>query len=188
MREIMKIKIRDITYPAIFVALMAICAWTAVPTVVPFTLQTFAVCAAAGLLGTWQSIAAVVVYIALGAVGVPVFSGFRGGIGVLLGNTGGYIIGFIFIALTVGLAVKMFGRKPLVLTLSMTIGVLVCYAFGTAWFMIIYANTNGSAMALGTVITKCVLPFIIPDAFKIALAVFITSKVAPALNGKRARD
>ena len=119
--------------------------------------------------------------ILLGAVGIPVFSGFRGGVGVLLGVTGGYIVGFLFTALTVGLAVKRFGRSFPVLILSMVLGILLCYAFGTAWFMIIYTR-GGNAVTLGSALGMCVVPYLIPDGIKIVLAAVLVRRLWPAMS------
>ncbi|MDD3920030.1 MAG: biotin transporter BioY, partial [Eubacteriales bacterium] len=80
---------RDMLYIALAVALIAICAWLSIPAAVPFTMQTFGVFMAAGLLGKRRGVMAVAVYLLLGIIGIPVFSGFRGGVGVLMGNTGG---------------------------------------------------------------------------------------------------
>ena len=71
---------------------------------------------------------------------------------------------------------KVFGKKPVVQILSMVIGLLVCYALGTIWFMVVYARTTG-AVGLGTVLGWCVIPFIIPDLVKIALAFVLSRKV-----------
>lgn len=164
---------RKIAYGALFTALIAVCSWIAVPvpsTNISFTLQTFAVVMAAALLGWKTGTAAVVCYILIGLCGAPVFSGFRGGVGVLAGATGGYIVGFVLTALAVGLSRKFFGMKILPLAVSMALGVMVCYAFGTAWFCIISEITFGKAL------TVCVLPYIPFDALKIAAAVFIARR------------
>lgn len=88
-------KTYDLVYIAVFAVVMAVCSWISIPAQVPFTLQTFGVFMAVGVLGGKRGTLAVLVYVLLGAVGVPVFAGFSGGIGALLGNAGGYIIGFI---------------------------------------------------------------------------------------------
>ena len=121
-------KTYDMVYIAVFAVLIAICSWISIPMTVPFTLQTFAVFLAVGVLGGKRGSLAVLIYILLGAVGIPVFAGFSGGIGVLLGNTGGYIIGFLFSALLMWLIEKLFGRKTWVLGISMVLGLIVCYA------------------------------------------------------------
>ena len=89
-------------YIGLFAVVIAICSWISIPTVVPFTLQTFAVFLAVAILGGKRGTLSVIVYVLLGADGLPVFSGFKGGFGVLLNTTGGYIIGFIFCPCHVG--------------------------------------------------------------------------------------
>lgn len=167
-------KTLDMVYIAVFAVLIAICSWISIPTVVPFTLQTFAIFLSVGVLGGKRGTLAVLVYILLGLIGIPVFAGFSGGIGVLAGNTGGYIIGFLLSALIMWAMEKIFGKKLWILALSMVIGLFVCYAFGTAWFMIAYTRNTG-AVGLAAVLGWCVFPFLIPDLVKIVLA-FILSK------------
>ena len=158
-------------------ALIAVCSWISIPIgEVPITLQTFAVFLTVGLLGGKLGSISVLVYVLLGAVGVPVFAGFRGGIGVILGTTGGYIVGFICSALVIWLIEHIFGKKPLVSIIAMIIGLAVCYAIGTVWFMVVYTHNTG-AVGLGAVLGWCVTPFIIPDIIKIALAFIITNRV-----------
>lgn len=133
------------------------------------------------IYGSWcawrkRGTLAVLVYVLLGAVGVPVFAGFSGGIGALLGNAGGYIIGFIFSALVMWAFEHVFGRKPVVQIISMIVGLIVCYAFGTAWFMFAYTRSTGP-VGLMAVLSWCVFPFIIPDLIKIALAYVLSGKV-----------
>lgn len=169
-------KIYDMAYIAIFTVIIAICAWISIPMAVPFTLQTFGIFMAVGVLGGKRGTIAVLVYILLGAIGIPVFTGFNGGIGALMNTTGGYIVGFLFSALVMWGMEKLWGKKPLVLILSMVLGLLVCYAAGTAWFMLVYAKNTG-AIGLGTVLGWCVIPFIIPDLVKIGLAFVLSRKV-----------
>lgn len=174
------LKTLDLTYVGLAVALIAICSWISIPTAIPFTMQTFAVFAVVGILGMYRGTIAVLVYILLGAVGVPVFAGFSGGIGVLFRNTGGYIMGFLFTALVTGAIIKLFGKKVWVMAAAMAVGLLVCYAFGTAWFMVVYARNNG-AVGIATALSWCVIPYIIPDLVKIALAVLLTKRVGKVL-------
>ena len=172
-----KTKTYDLAYIAIFAVLIAICSWISIPMTVPFTLQTFGVFMAVGVLGGKRGSLAVLVYILLGAIGVPVFAGFSGGLGILLNNTGGYIIGFLFSALVMWAMESLWGKKPVIQILSMVVGLIVCYAMGTIWFMVVYTRTSG-AVGLGTVLGWCVIPFIIPDLVKIALA-FVLSRRVP---------
>lgn len=164
---------RDLTYIALFAVLMAVCAWISIPTVVPFTMQTFAVFAAVGLLGGRRGAYAVAVYLLLGAVGLPVFSGFMGGIGMLLNTTGGYLLGFLALALVYWAVTARLGAKPVWMALGMALGLLVCYAFGTAWFMVVYARSS-AAVGVGTALGWCVVPFVVPDICKLALALGVT--------------
>lgn len=171
----------DIAFVALSAAIITVCAWISIPTVVPFTLQTFAVFAVAGIFGMKRSTLAMAVYIMLAAIGVPVLSGFKGGFDKIIGTTGGYILGFVFIALIVGFTSDRFGRKIVPLILSMLLGLVICYAFGTAWFMVVYARTSGP-VGLGTVLGWCVLPFIIPDCIKIACAVILSNRAGRYLK------
>lgn len=177
--------IRWIAYTAVGVALIAVCSWISVPsllpTMVPFTMQTFAVCLISALLGARLGCWAVGCYILLGAVGVPVFSGVRGGAAVLLGTTGGYIVGFLLTALIVGLTADKLGREAWKLAPGMIAGVLACYVFGTAWFLLVYTRTKG-ALSVLTAVGWCVTPYLIPDAIKIALAVFLSGRLYPIVS------
>ncbi len=171
-----KITTKDMAYIGIFAALMAICSWIAIPATVPFTLQTFAVFMAVGILGGKRGSLTVLVYILLGAIGIPVFANFSGGLGVLLGTTGGYIVGFLFSALSMWAVESFFGRKPLVRIASMLLGLIICYAFGTVWFMAVYFRQSGP-VGIAAVLGWCVIPFIIPDLIKIALAFLLSERL-----------
>lgn len=166
-----KFKTVDIAYIGLFAALIAVCAQIAVPMTVSFTLQTFAICLCAGLLGWKRSLLSVVVYILVGMIGLPVFTGFKSGVAAITGPTGGYIVGFIFTAIITGLLTEKFGRKLWQLILFMIIGLVACYAFGTVWFMIAYKATLAAAL------TTCVVPFLLPEAAKIALAAVLTNRL-----------
>ena len=172
---------------ALGAALLAVCSWLSVPVTIPFTMQTFAVCLIAALYGAQTGLLSLAVYVLLGLAGLPVFSGFRGGAGVLLGVTGGYILGFFFTALIVGLAVRRFGFRLPALIAAMAVGVLVCYAFGTAWFMILYARQTGP-IGLTVALSSCVLPYLLPDAVKILLAAVLARRLAPLLSGQTDRS
>lgn len=168
--------VKKLVLSSLFAALITIGAWISIPATVPFTLQTLMIFLAFGLLGGKYATISVAVYIALGAIGLPVYSGFRGGIGALMGSTGGYIIGFLAAALLYWLVTHFFGQKALSVSVAMAAGLLLCYIFGTAWFMVVYTSSTGP-VALPTVLSWCVFPFILPDAVKIALAVFLSQKI-----------
>ena len=156
-----KLRTVDIAYIGLFAALIAVCAQIAVPMTVSFTMQTFAVCLCAGLLGWKRSTVSVIVYILLGMVGLPIFTG----------PTGGYIVGFVLTALITGALVQKFGHKFWQLILFMVIGLTVCYAFGTVWFIIAYKATLKAALA------TCVVPFLLPECGKILLAALLTNRL-----------
>ena len=174
-------KTLDMVYIALFAVLIAICSWISIPTSIPFTLQTFGIFVTVGVLGGKRGSFAVFIYLLLGAIGVPVFAGFTGGMGIILGNTGGYIIGFLASALIMWLMEKLLGKKTWVLALSMVLGLIACYAIGTAWFIIAYAKNTGS-IGLVTALGWCVIPFIIPDIIKIVLALIVSNRVSKLMK------
>lgn len=166
----------DLVYIAMFTAIITVCSQIQIPTEVPFTLQTLGIFAAGGLLGWKRGTLSVLLYILLGLIGIPVFAGFSGGIAVLLGPTGGYIIGFIFTALVVGFMCDKLGRKIWVVTLSSVLGLLVCYAFGTGWFMYVY-NSSNEPIGLMTALLWCVVPYLLFDAAKIACVTILVNRL-----------
>ena len=164
----------SLTRMALAAALLAICSWISIPAAVPFTLQTFAVFLILLTLPAWEGTMAILVYLLMGAVGLPVFSGFKGGISALIGPTGGYLTGFLLTGLTALLFEKL--RKT---TLpwrigALCLGLLICYTAGTIWFVCTY--TSG-AMTFGKALSLCVLPFLLPDAAKLALAAWISERI-----------
>lgn len=169
-------KTYDLVYIAIFTVLIAICSWISIPVAVPFTMQTFGVFVTVGVLGGRKGTLSVLIYLLLGVIGIPVFTGFRGGISALLGTTGGYMIGFLFAALVMWAMEKLPGKSAVTQITSMILGQIVCYIFGTVWFWQIYSRTNGST-GIMAVLGWCVFPFIIPDIIKIILAYEVTGKL-----------
>lgn len=184
------------TYMALcglFAALMAICSMISIPlgfTPVPVNLATLGVFLAGGLLGKKYGTISLAVYILIGAVGVPVFAGFRGGLSVLAGPTGGYIIGYIAAAFLVGLLTELFlGRKGapkkdaaaqkggsrvkelLLCAAAMVVGLAACYLLGTAWFMI------STHTGLWPALISCVFPFLPGDALKIIAGSLLVQKL-----------
>lgn len=174
----------DLAYIALFAVLMSVCAWISTPKTpisVPFTLQTFALFATLTILGGRRGLWAVLVYLLMGLAGLPVFSGFQGGPGVLLGATGGYIIGFIGSALIYWLTTAKLGSSLPAAAFACVLGMSVYYAFGTAWFLALYTSTRG-AISLISALTACVFPFVLPDLAKIALAVLLSRRVGKYLK------
>ena len=159
-------KIRNMTLCGIFSALLCLCAWLSFPFGdTAITLQTFGVFLCLGTLGGKRGTVSIFVYLLLGAVGLPVFSGMTGGFGVLLGQTGGYLWGFLLLPLICRGAAAA-GQGRLARIVGMVLGMLACYGLGTAWFVFVSGGTGWI-----TALTMCVLPFLLPDAIKLALAV-----------------
>ena len=168
-------KARNMALCGLFAAVLALCAWLSIPMGdMAITLQTFGIFLTLGLLGgKWGSIT-VLVYLLLGAVGAPVFSGFRGGIGTLLGTTGGYIFGFMSTSLAYW-AITARKDSPATRLIAMILGMLLCYGCGSWWYLSRYLT--GSELTLGLVLVKCVAPYLIPDAIKLTFAWVLTGKL-----------
>lgn len=180
-RPALGLRTLDMTYIALLSVLLIVCTWISIPTVVPFTLQTFAVFMALGLLGGKRGTLVVLVYLLLGAVGLPVFSGFRGGLGALTGATGGYLAGFLLTALLYWGMTRLLGERLWVSALAMVLGLVVCYAFGTAWFLVVYTQSTGP-LTLGAALGMCVFPFVIPDLCKLGLALLLSRRLRVHVN------
>jgi biotin transport system substrate-specific component len=163
----------SLAFCALFAAFTAVLSQLSIPIQpVPINLATLSVYLAGAVLGAKYAAVSQAVYVLLGAAGLPVFAQFSGGIHVILGPTGGYIIGYIAAAWLIGYLCDRFGRKLPQLAAFMTAGILFCYLLGTAWFM--FVTKTGLVASL----TMCVLPFIPGDAAKIAFAAVL----APRLN------
>lgn len=162
-----------LTYCALFAALTAVLSQFSIPIgPVPINLATFSVVLAGTVLGAQYGAISQSVYVLLGAVGLPVFAGFKGGIHAIVGPTGGYILGYIAAAWLAGFIGKRIGVKIIGLILSMAAGIAVCYLLGTAWFMAVTHTGLWASLSL------CVFPFLIGDAAKIAVA----AAIAPQLK------
>lgn len=173
---------------AMFAAIGAVTSWISIPmpSGVPITLQTFGMALIGYTLGYKYGTLSVGVYVALGTVGVPVFSGFKGGFGVIAGPTGGFIIGFIFMAAICGLCrlnkVKSLGYMPkIIISIALGVcGLLVCHLLGVIQFMLLF-NDSFIAAAL-----KVSIPYLIKDIISVAAAYFV-SVAAGALIQKIAK-
>lgn len=172
----MKNKTQDIVFIALFAVMIAVCSWISIPTTIPFTMQTFAVYLTLNFLGGKKGTVSVCIYILLGLIGLPVYANFTSGIGMLMGTTGGYMIGWIFSGLVMWLIEKLIGRKLWAQAVSMLVGLLVCYIAGTAWFIVVYAQSSGP-VGLWTALLWCVIPFVIPDLVKLGLALWLSQRL-----------
>lgn len=172
-----KSAVYKMTLCGVFAAIMAVCSWISVPTTVPFTLQTLAVFCTLGILGGQLGTVSVIVYLLIGLAGVPVFAGFSGGFSAFLTPSGGYLIGFVFTALVYWTITAAFGDRTAIKTAALAVGTIVCYVFGTAWFILFYSN-SAEPVGIFTALSLCVFPFIIPDAAKLAAAVIISRRLS----------
>ena len=171
-------KITNIVMVGVFAAVLAVLSQISfpLPSGIPVTLQTFAVALCGYALGCKRGTLAVLVYIVLGAVGLPVFSGFRSGVAALAGPTGGYILGFILCG---GLYWLLEKRAKAWLLLAA--GNVVCYIFGTAWFVYVYTS-SGKPITFGAALLACVAPYVAPDAAKLALALLVSKRLSPHIK------
>ena len=182
--------IYDLVLISVSAALITICSWISIPIgPVPFTLQTLGILAVMLTAGVRRGTIAILVYLALGAVGVPVFAGFKGGIMSFVGPTGGFLIGFVIAALVYWLLEKLFLKKLMTTTvrtwifglLGFLVFEIVMYIVGVIWFMTVYAAQTGP-VGLMTVLGWCVIPFIIPDLVKMAVALIIGERASKLIK------
>ena len=175
----MNLKTRDMTLIAVMAALICVAGPLSVfvgP--IPITLSNFAVYLAAAVLGAKRGTLSVALYLLIGAIGAPVFSGFTGGLQKLVGPTGGYLIGYLPGALIAGLAVRdgqTAPEKKWLMPALMVAATLAIYILGTAWFVIQSGKTLVAALSL------CVLPFLPGDAAKIAATSLLAWPIRRAL-------
>ena len=162
---------------ALFTALTAVCAQICIPMPpVPVSMALFAVQLCGALLGARWGMLSMAAYILLGAVGVPVFSGFASGPSALFGSTGGFLAGYVLCAGITGRLCARSGASLVRCCAAMCAGLTVCYACGTLWFM--FVSGSSPAAALGA----CALPFLPADALKILLAALLAARLRPPLK------
>lgn len=172
-----KSAIFNMTSCALMAALMCVLCPVSVPIgPIPISLSILVILLTVFVLGTWRALVSYTVYLLLGAVGMPVFSGFQGGLAKLAGPTGGYLAGFWLMILVAGLIMEKSKRNLLITILGMLVGVAVDYAVGTAWFVFQTESTVAHALDV------CVYPFIPFDAAKIVVAVLLGSVVYKGLQ------
>ncbi|MBR0599081.1 biotin transporter BioY [Sinanaerobacter chloroacetimidivorans] len=167
-------KTKQIILYGLFAALTAVCSMISIPlpfTPVPINLATLSVFLAGGLLGSKGGAISQIVYVFVGAVGLPVFSNFTGGMGIVTGPTGGYIIGYIAAAWLTGFLIEKMGRNYYKSIIAMAAGLAACYLLGTLWFMYL------TGMAVVEALFLCVIPFLIGDALKIIAGSILVQKL-----------
>ena len=169
--------VRKMAKQGVFASSMAVCAWIHIPFGdIAFTMQTFALFLALFTLGGKGGSTAFLVYLLMGAVGLPVFSGFRGGMSALLGTTGGYLWGLALAGPVYWALTRFFGKKAALP--SAFLGLCLCYLLGTLWFLLVYAGDTG----WWAVMLNCVVPYVLPDIIKIFLAYSIAHRLQTVIG------
>ena len=164
--------VRDMVFAALFAAVLcAVAPFSISIGPVPLSFATLVIYLAAGVLDIKTSLLSVLLYILMGAIGLPVFSGFGGGFNKIIGVTGGFIVGYIPLALAVGIALRAFGKKTWLYASSMVVGTFVLYAIGTVWFV------AQSGRSVSAALTLCVVPFLPGDVAKIIVACLIAPRL-----------
>ena len=144
---------------------------------IPISLSNFVICLTVWLLGPKFGTLSVAVYLLIGLVGVPVFSGYGAGIAKLAGPTGGYLVGYLLLAFIGGLFIEKSKGQPVISGVGLVLGDAACYVLGTIWFMILTGADLVSALGW------CVLPYLPGDAVKIVLAAVLTMQLDKRLKG-----
>lgn len=169
-------KTSDLTKSALGAVLLALSAFLTVPMAVPFTLQIFAVVCLCLVIGAERSAFSLLLYVVLGALGLPIFSGFSGGVGHLFGPSGGYIVGFFFFPLVCRCFAVTRTSASRKILFVMLLGLFACYAVGSVWFCLYY-RFSGVEKAFLSTLAVTVLPYVIPDVLKITLAVAVAKRL-----------
>ena len=173
----MKLTTREIILCGLFAALVSIFAQISIPlpfTTVPLTLQIFGIAITGLILGSKCAFISTLIYLILGGIGVPVFSQFSAGIGVLFGPTGGYLLAYPLMAFIIGY-IKEKSNSGILTAISMIIGLAVVYALGTVMFSLVTGNTIINSLLY------CVVPFVAVDLLKLVLAYIIGETVSKRL-------
>lgn len=173
--------VQNLTQVALLTALLTVSAWISIPTDPPLTLQILAVFAAVGIFGAKKAFLSVLAYLALGMIGLPVFSSFRGGFHHFV-PSGGYLIGFLLAVFTAGLFIRLFGKEISALFLAFFAGLAVCYLCNTVWYMLVLWPAEGDPLTFWMYLFYNVLIFLPGDLVKIVLAVFLTRKLSKVIK------
>lgn len=184
-KKTQRINTRDLVITGMFTAVICVLSQISIPTQpIPFTLGLFSIFLTGALLSPRFAFLSVMAYLLLGAFGLPVFAGFKGGVPALVGMTGGYLMAYPLIALITALSYKLAKKHtssngklfvPISLFLGMTVSLLLCYLIGTLWFTFITGKTFYVALTL------CVFPFVLFDFFKIILAISLSILIRRAV-------
>ena len=168
-------RIFDITVMSVCTASIIISAWLTIPFFIGITLQTLAIFLVCLIFKFKISFFSILSYILIGALGLPVFSGFNSGIAAIVGSTGGFILSFMLFPVIFMLFGNHYRKSHMLRIISMISCLLICYLSGTLWYCLIFCS--GGLNNIWGAMTVCVFPFIIPDIIKIFLADLIYSRL-----------
>ena len=171
-----KSNIQNLTLTALVAAILCVMGPLVIPIgMIPISLTNMVIYLAIILLDKKRATISVVIYLLIGFVGLPVFAGFTGGVGKLLGPTGGYLIGFIPMAVIAGLFIEKFPKKVAIHFVGMVLGTIVCYVFGTMWL------AHQANMSFSAALAAGVIPFIPGDICKIIIAMIAAPQIKKPL-------
>ncbi len=171
-----KKSLRNYILVSLFSALICVLSFISIPSPIPFTLQTFGIFLALTVLGGKKGLISILIYLVLGALGLPVFSSFSGGFGHLFGATGGYLLGFISLGLIYCFFEKFSKNNTKLKTIGLIAGLSACYLTGTIWYCGIFLK-NLSFNSFLSSLTISVLPFMVPDFVKLFLSILLSNKI-----------
>lgn len=174
-------KLKSYVLISLFSAIITVLSFISIPAPIPFTLQTLGIFCALSVLGGKKGLISIILYILLGIIGLPVFSHFSGGIGHLFGATGGYIIGFIPLALVYWVITYKFKNTTISKAIGLFSGLIICYLTGTLWYTYKYVGLLTTESFVSS-LSVCVLPFLIPDMIKLSCSLLIEKKLSKIIN------
>jgi len=179
-----KVSAKSITQIAVMIALIAVSAQISMPLpgAVPFSLQTMAVMLAGIILGPFKGALSVLIYVFMGAIGLPVFANFSGGFSVVIGPTGGYLAGFVVASIIIGLCSNPVQNRVLYyikLLTGILLGQVIIFSLGILWMS--YASNLDLSVAIYWGLT----PFIIPEIIKTILAVIFGVRISAVLKTRK---
>ena len=170
-----RIRTLDLALISLFAAVIAVLSLISIPFAIPFSMQSLGILFALAFLGGKRGSISILVYLSLGAVGLPIFAGANGGIGTFVGPTGGFLVGWLVAGLCTILIESTVKNTRAVKILSLSLALVISYTMGTAWYIIYLGGF--SEISLWSALITCTLPFVPFDVLKLVLAYKISNKI-----------